>query len=159
MAYVVRISESVPYNFIEESSSLTLKLLNQHLIQGRLVKASQTLIWNFPICIGDMVKAQFGLFLFSKTQNNSSTGAKKKNCLRCQFTVMILCLTVRPWDWSQNHESHDKSARLDRYGSIILLSDSYICKLRVDLHLTPLQTTLYLTQEKTTSACLTQTLN
>ena len=32
-------------------------------------KETQALIWNFLICIGNMIKDQFGLFLFSKTEN------------------------------------------------------------------------------------------
>ena len=33
------------------------------------------------------------------------SGIIRKNCLRCQFTVMILCFIVRPWDLSQNRMS------------------------------------------------------
>ena len=39
--------------------------------------------WNFPISIGDMVKDQFGLFLFLKRRQYVSTGAEEENCLRC----------------------------------------------------------------------------
>ena len=50
-----------------KTTNLKSKLWNQHPIQSRLVRASQALIWNFPVCISDMVQNQFGLFLFSKT--------------------------------------------------------------------------------------------
>ena len=76
---MVRILETVPSNFIEQSSSLKMKLWNQYLIQGRLVKTSQTLIWNFPICMGDMVKAPFGVIFVLKTQQYLSMSAKEKN--------------------------------------------------------------------------------
>ena len=32
-------------------------------------KETQALIWNFLICISNMIKDQFGLFFFSKTEN------------------------------------------------------------------------------------------
>ena len=38
--------------------------------------------WNLPISIGDMVKDQFGLFLFLKSRQYVSTGAEEENCLR-----------------------------------------------------------------------------
>ena len=61
------------------------------------------LIWNFPICILDMVKDQFGLFLCFKMWKSS----KEENCLTSQFTVA-------PWDSNQNRESQGKTMRLGR---------------------------------------------
>lgn len=46
-----------------------------------------------------MAKNQFGLFLFLKTRKYPTTNAKEKNCLRCNFAVSILCVTVSPWNW------------------------------------------------------------
>ena len=56
------------------------------------------------------VEDQFGLFLFSITQRYLFFN-KFKN-VRCQFTKRILYLTVRPWNSSQNRESHDKTVSL-----------------------------------------------
>ena len=39
--------------------------------------------------------------------------AKEENCLRFQFTVRILYLTVRPWDLSQK-QNQGKTVRLGR---------------------------------------------
>ena len=59
----------------------------------------------FLICISDMVKCQFGLFLFLRTWKYPSSSCKEENCLRCQFTMRILYLTMRLWDSGQSCES------------------------------------------------------
>ena len=41
------------------------------------VRASETLTWNFPITIGDMVKDHFGFFLFLKGRKYLSSIARK----------------------------------------------------------------------------------
>ena len=91
-----------------------LKIRNRHSIQGSLARASQALIWNFSICIVDMVKDQLGLFLFLKTWKYPSASTKEQNCVTYQFTVGILCLTMRPWDSSQKRESHGKTVEHGR---------------------------------------------
>lgn len=44
------------------------RLKKQHTTQTKLVRVSQTLIWIFQICIGDMVNDPFRLSLFSKAR-------------------------------------------------------------------------------------------
>lgn len=45
---------------------------------------------------------------------------KEENCQRCHLPVRILCITNRPWDSSQNCESHDKTTRLSRSATCLL---------------------------------------
>ena len=73
---------------------------------GRLARGTQTFIWNFPICIDNIIKYQFGLLLFWKTWKYPSPNTKEKNYLICQFKVRVSCPTKGPWDSSQSHESH-----------------------------------------------------
>ena len=92
-----------------------IRLWNQYPIQSRLIRACQALIKYLPVCIADMVKVQFALFLFSKTPKYPSMSVKEENCLRYQFTVRNLCLTMWPWNASQNLESQGKTVRLGRF--------------------------------------------
>lgn len=87
---------------------------NQHLVQGMIFSTFLIFSRNYPISIGDMAKDQTGSFLLLKTQKNSSAVAKIDSCLRCQSTVRIFCLVVRPWYLIQNHESRDETVRLGR---------------------------------------------
>lgn len=80
-------------------SDLKIRLWNQHLILDRLAKETQALI-----CIGNMIKDLFELFLFSKKWKYSSTITRKENYLRWQYIedreiwVKPVSLTARPWD-------------------------------------------------------------
>ena len=87
---------------ILKSNSLKIRQWNQHAEQGRPYRARETLIRNF------LVKDQFRLYLFLKTQKYPSTNAEQENHLRCQFTVEILYLNVRLWDFGHNRGSHEK---------------------------------------------------
>ena len=51
---------------------------NQHPAQSMLARKAQALIWNFLICISNIIKDQFGLFFFSKTWENLWTSTKEK---------------------------------------------------------------------------------
>ena len=66
-----------------------------HPIQSKIVRASQTMIRNLPICISGMVKDQLRLLLL-KTRKYSSAGAKEQNSITGQlFTAGIFSLTVK----------------------------------------------------------------
>ena len=72
-------------------------------MQGRLVRASQTLTENVPICIGDVAKDQVGLFLFENAKI-LSTNAKKERILcltplNHEIRVEIVSLTVNRETW------------------------------------------------------------
>ena len=45
----------------------------------------------------------------------TSPSTEEKNYLICQFTVRILCPTLRPWDLTQNRGSHGKTVRPGRF--------------------------------------------
>ena len=81
----------------------TLKMTNfkiilgkQHPVQGRLPRKTQALIWNFLICISNMIKDQVGLILFSKTWKNLWSSTKEK----CFWDISLpwgFC--AWPWDY------------------------------------------------------------
>ena len=84
---------------------------NQQLVQGRLAKKTQALIWNFLIFISNTIKDQFGLFLFSKTWKNLWMSTNEKHfedinlswvfCIwlwDCEIWVKTVSLTAKPWD-------------------------------------------------------------
>ena len=69
---------------------------NQHPVQGRLPRKTQALIWNFLICISNMIKDQVGLILFSKTWKNLWSSTKEK----CFWDISLpwgFC--AWPWDY------------------------------------------------------------
>ena len=91
---------------MRRTTKLKIRLRSQCQIQDRLVRASQTLIKNFPIGIGDMIKDQFGLFLFYRKLEK--WGQSKKTFLnfnlQCgfcalrwnrEFRVKTVSLTVK----------------------------------------------------------------
>ena len=61
-----------------------------------------------------MIKHQFGLFLFSKIWKYHPGNTNEDHYLRLQFTLRVLCLSVRPWDSSQNREPHGKTVSFCR---------------------------------------------
>ena len=63
---------------IKKMTNQKIWLWNQHPILGRQTTASQALIQNFPICICEMTKDQFGLILFSKTWKPPSSSTKEE---------------------------------------------------------------------------------
>ena len=52
------------------------------------------------------------MIIVFKNAKLSLTCETEENCLKCQFTVMILCLTMRPRDSSQKNKSQSKTVRL-----------------------------------------------
>ena len=88
-------------------------LWNQHPVQGRLAGESQTLIWNFLICICNMIKDQFRLFLFSQMWKNlSANGTAIMQKTKISFyhdDFVTYCEIVRfeskPWVSQQNRET------------------------------------------------------
>ena len=82
---------------------LKIRLQKQHTIQDMLPRVSQTLIQNFRICIGDLVKDQF---FFSKKREHPSSPQKKKAAWDVKLS---------PWALSQNRKSNGKTMRLGWY--------------------------------------------
>ena len=68
---------------------LKIRLWTQHAIHGSLARETQTLILNFSIGIGDMIKDQFVLFSFPKMWKYSSMITKEGKYLRWQLIVKI----------------------------------------------------------------------
>ena len=74
---MLRIPNIVLSNFIEEPFNVKIsREINKQ--KDRLVRASQAVIRNFLICIGDISKNQFGLLVFEKAKItfNESKGKK-----------------------------------------------------------------------------------
>ena len=90
-----------------------MRLWNQHPIQGRRAIEIQALIHRFPFCISNMIKDLFKCFLLLKTWI-SSNKYKGRKLSSWPYTVRFLCLTLRPWDSSRNHEPHGKFVRIGR---------------------------------------------
>ena len=106
------IQKNSSFRCILKTSNVNFRLRNQQPKQDKLVRANEVLIRNFPICIGNKMKQQFKLFSVFENVKYLSTSAKEENCLRCQFTLRMLCLTVWPWDSIQNRESPVKTVSL-----------------------------------------------
>ena len=92
---------------ILKTTNLTFSLKILHATQAILVRVSETLIWKFHICIGDMIKDQFWLFLFLKMQKYPSSNQRKKTsvyhedfvlCHETEFCVKTMSLTTKLWD-------------------------------------------------------------
>ena len=96
---------------ILKTPNLKIRPWNQHPIPSRLAAETQELFRKSPVCTGNMTKDQIGLFSFSKLWKYPSVSTTEG---RCHLTVRILCLSVRPWDSSQNREPHGKTVRLGR---------------------------------------------
>ena len=84
--------------------------------QAGLAKETQALIWNFPICIGNIIKDNSRLLLFLKMWKYPSPSTKEKNYLIWQSIIRNSCPMVRQWDSRQKNDSHCKSVRLGRFG-------------------------------------------
>ena len=97
------------------------QITNQHSLPGRLgytgrlARETQALIWNFLICISNIIKDLSELLLFSKAWIDPSPSAKERNYLTRQFTVRISCLTMRSWCSGHNRESQRKTLWLGRF--------------------------------------------
>ena len=92
---------------ILKTTNLTFSLKKLHATQAMLVRVSETLILKFHICIGDMIKDQFWLFLFLKMQKYPWSNQRKKTsvyhedfvpCHETDFWVKTMSLTAKLWN-------------------------------------------------------------
>ena len=77
--WLVYENSNVNYSFwcIPKTSKLKIRLRKQqHIIQGRLGGVTQTLIRNFPICIGEWLKISSDNFCFPKSEKMSFIESK-----------------------------------------------------------------------------------
>ena len=88
-----------------EYLTLFIRLYNLHTI-GQLVSLNQILIRNFPICIVNIIKAQFGLFLFSKTQKTSFSKCKGRKLYKmASYREDFVRFESKLWVSRQNRET------------------------------------------------------
>ena len=109
-------------------TNLNLMPGNPHPIQSKIVRVGQTMIQNFPISVGGMLKDQIGLF-FLKTRKYFSAGAKEENSVTGQFMGRSSSLTVKTRASNHDLHSHGKIVRLGRSEISFYVADSILFRI------------------------------
>ena len=78
--YMLKVNNRNTRTRYEICSKLTIQKLSREINKqkDRLVRASQAVIRNFLICIGDISKNQFGLLVFEKAKITFNESKRKK---------------------------------------------------------------------------------
>lgn len=84
------------------STNLNIRLWNPHSIHSWLPRETQTLIWNFPMCVGNTIKDHFRLICFQSYEKCREFNYLWRFCAvpwDREIQIKTINVAAKPWAW------------------------------------------------------------